>query len=249
MKLHLRRYLWNDCFVCRHWCGGRVATPEELPSCYPEDDDWSDVTLDEFLSCPHNLAFNRQTRMMADLNLVNCYNQSGMDRAARESLMLASAKENLERMSYFGLCENQSVSQYLFEQTFKLFFLRPFLQFNETHSSLALTEVSHQQMTKIKRLNQLDLELYRFARKLLFRRFNRLRKERGEKVFKQQFNEMKTRNPELPTPKISLKTHPKTKDKSDSSDEEDETDSRGTISPHFNDPYLDYLFNANMDAL
>ena len=32
-----------------------------------------DVTLEEFTSCPHNLAFNRQTRMLADLDLVNCY--------------------------------------------------------------------------------------------------------------------------------------------------------------------------------
>ena len=38
-----------------------------------DGEDWSEVTLEEFLSCDHNLAFNRQTRMLADLSLVGCY--------------------------------------------------------------------------------------------------------------------------------------------------------------------------------
>lgn len=58
-------------------------------------DNWIDVTLDEFAECDSNLAANRQTRMMADLALVNCYNKSSMPPHERNKLMLASAKRNL----------------------------------------------------------------------------------------------------------------------------------------------------------
>ena len=42
----------------RHWCGGREASVEELPSCYTGES-WKGVTLDEFMACPNNLAHNR----------------------------------------------------------------------------------------------------------------------------------------------------------------------------------------------
>ena len=32
-----------------------------------QDEDWMDVTLEEFMACPFNLAVNRQTRMLANL--------------------------------------------------------------------------------------------------------------------------------------------------------------------------------------
>ena len=32
-----------------------------------QDEDWSDVEIEEFMNCPHNPAANRQTRMLADL--------------------------------------------------------------------------------------------------------------------------------------------------------------------------------------
>ena len=38
-----------------------------------EGENWSDVSLEKFLECDQNLAFNRQTRMLADLSLVGCY--------------------------------------------------------------------------------------------------------------------------------------------------------------------------------
>jgi len=33
---------------------------------------WTGVTLDEFISCRHNLARDRQTRMLADLRPLGC---------------------------------------------------------------------------------------------------------------------------------------------------------------------------------
>ena len=61
------------------------------------------VTLDEFIACPSNLASNRQTRMLANLSLVNCYEPvTGAERVKRERIMLRSAKDNLRQMAFFG---------------------------------------------------------------------------------------------------------------------------------------------------
>lgn len=42
---------------------------EEIPPCY-QGDNWEGVELDEFINCDSNLAANRQTRMLADLELI-----------------------------------------------------------------------------------------------------------------------------------------------------------------------------------
>ena len=80
------------------------------------------------MACEDNLASNRQTRMLADLRLVNCYNRTGMAPAERDRTMLASAKRNLLDMAYFGLTEYQAESQALFEDTFNMDFKVPFEQ-------------------------------------------------------------------------------------------------------------------------
>lgn len=167
--------------TARHLCGGRTPTKEELPPCF-EGKDWSDVTLQQFMNCKSNLAMNRQTRMLADLTLVGCYNQSVMSQRQREVLMLASAKQNLQRMAFFGLCEFQKLSQYLFENTFHLKFLQPFEQLNETRSSMTLNQISQNDLQRIKNLNKLDLSLYEFAKALLFDRYKRLKKYENSKV-------------------------------------------------------------------
>lgn len=61
------------------------------------------------MACPYNLANNRQTRMLADLSIVGCYNSS-LSSADRDRLMLASAKHNLKHMPFFMLTEYQKVS-------------------------------------------------------------------------------------------------------------------------------------------
>ncbi len=72
-------------------------------------ENWFGVDLNEFAGCTSNLAINRQTRMLSDLALVGCYNQSSMAPYERDRIMLASAKRNLAAMSYFGLTEFQKV--------------------------------------------------------------------------------------------------------------------------------------------
>ncbi|XP_077513411.1 heparan-sulfate 6-O-sulfotransferase 1-like [Amblyomma americanum] len=161
----------------RHLCGGRTPTAEELPPCF-NGSDWRDVTFQEFLSCPWNLAVNRQTRMLADLTLVGCYNRSGLSEHQRDLLLLASARENLRRTAFFGLTEEQWRSQHLFESTFGLRFVRPFEQLNETRSAAAQGRVPPADLEAVRRLNHLDVQLYEYARKLMDERLRRL-EERG----------------------------------------------------------------------
>lgn len=169
--LHVQRgATWR---TSRHWCGGRAATTDELPACY-QHDTWEGVALDDFLTCKHNLANNRMTRMLADLSLVGCYNMSYMPPVERSVVLLASAKANLQRMAFFGIVERFAESQYVFESTFdNLRFSAPLLTNNITHTDeIALTET---QRRRILQLNHLDVELYRFALNLFDRRVRRFR--------------------------------------------------------------------------
>ncbi|OWJ99948.1 HS6ST1 [Cervus elaphus hippelaphus] len=154
-----------------HMCDGRTPTPEELPPCY-EGTDWSGCTLQEFMDCPYNLANNRQVRMLADLSLVGCYNLSFIPEGKRAQLLLDSAKKNLRGMAFFGLTEFQRKTQYLFERTFNLKFIRPFMQYNSTRAGGV--EVGEDTIRRIEELNDLDMQLYDYARDLFQQRYHQL---------------------------------------------------------------------------
>lgn len=64
--------------------------------------------------------FFRQTRMLADLSLIGCYNSSYMNQEERNRVMLASAKRNLLSIAFFGLTEFQKVNNTIlsFRNTF-----------------------------------------------------------------------------------------------------------------------------------
>lgn len=133
-------------------------------------ENWNGVELDEFAGCESNLAANRQTRMLSDLALVGCYNKTYMSPQERDRVMLASAKRNLAAMAYFGLTEHQKMSQYIFEETFNLRFAIPFEQHNTTVSASTMSGLAADQRQKIEQLNALDVELYEFAKRMLFKR-------------------------------------------------------------------------------
>lgn len=171
----------------RHYCNGRSATSEELPSCFTTET-WEGVTLSEFMSCDSNLAANRQTYMLADLELVGCYNKNYMSKTERDSVMLASAKKNLASMAYFGLTEYQKISQYIFEETFNLRFAIPFEQNNATVSSSTIPKLTGEEAARIAHLNTLDIELYDFAKRLLFERFYKLKAR--DSNFEQRFQHL-----------------------------------------------------------
>ncbi|XP_008941641.1 PREDICTED: heparan-sulfate 6-O-sulfotransferase 3, partial [Merops nubicus] len=161
-----------------HMCDGRSPTPDELPTCY-EGDDWSGVTLQEFMDCSYNLANNRQVRMLADLSLVGCYNLTFMNESERNMILLQSAKNNLKNMAFFGLTEFQRKTQYLFERTFNLKFISPFTQLNVTRASNV--DIGEDVRQRIEELNFLDVQLYEYAKDLFLQRFQYSKQEEHQK--------------------------------------------------------------------
>ncbi|XP_059695224.1 heparan-sulfate 6-O-sulfotransferase 3 [Haemorhous mexicanus] len=161
-----------------HMCDGRSPTPDELPTCY-EGDDWSGVSLQEFMDCSYNLASNRQVRMLADLSLVGCYNLTFMNESERNVILLQSAKNNLKNMAFFGLTEFQRKTQYLFERTFNLKFISPFTQFNVTRASNV--DIGEDVRQRIEELNFLDMQLYEYAKDLFLQRFQYSKQEEHQK--------------------------------------------------------------------
>ncbi|CAL4205159.1 unnamed protein product, partial [Meganyctiphanes norvegica] len=182
---HVRRgATWK---TARLWCMGRPASEEEIPRCY-KGETWENLTLEEFINCPSNLAINRQTRMLADMSLVGCYNQSFMSPVERNTAMLLSAKNNLKKMAFFGLTEEQEKSQYLFEETFNLKFNVRFEQYNQTISGSSLHDIPVDVVEHIKQMNNLDIQLYEYAQKLLQSRFKIVSSE--DDSFQQHFSKM-----------------------------------------------------------
>ena len=58
-------------------------------------ENWSGVTLDEFMDCEDNLAHNRQTRMLSNLRAINCTGE-GFNDDEKDKIMLETAKKNLK---------------------------------------------------------------------------------------------------------------------------------------------------------
>jgi len=162
-----------------HLCNGRAPTKEELPPCYTGEN-WTDLTLPDFLKCSSNLAINRQTRMLADLRLVGCYNRNAMSRERREEILLQSAMKNLDSMAYFALMEYQIESQYLFERTFGMKFRQPFVQMSSEETRAGAIVLDAKNITRIRDLNHLDIALYSFAEKLFFERLNYFKRKDEE---------------------------------------------------------------------
>lgn len=168
-----------------HMCDGRPPTQDELPACY-NGEDWTGVPLADFMNCPSNLANNRQVRMLADLSLVGCYNMSSMSELERGRVLLASAKANLRNMAFYGLTEFQRKTQYLFERTFGLRFIKAFTQINSTRA--ASVGISEKVRWRIEGLNALDMELYEYAKNLFLLRYqySRQRQHQEERLRRRQ---------------------------------------------------------------
>jgi Tfp pilus assembly protein PilV len=136
------------------------------------------------MACPHNLATNRQTRMLANLSIVGCYNSSQVaSQSHRQSLMLNSAVENLRQLAFFGVLEKQLETQRLFEWTFGVQFKENFARSNTTHAEEA--NITAEQLRRIVQLNQLDIALYEFAQQLFDARVKKtglVRENSGEDV-------------------------------------------------------------------
>uniref|UniRef100_A0A7E4WCA1 Heparan-sulfate 6-O-sulfotransferase n=1 Tax=Panagrellus redivivus TaxID=6233 RepID=A0A7E4WCA1_PANRE len=152
----------------RHVCNGKPPTPDQLPMCFDPDVGWEGVPIEEFLSCPYNLAFNRMTRMLADLTLVHCYDHSSMNSSTRDRIMLESAKNNLRNFAFFGIKERMDDSQFMFEKAFNMKFTQSLAQWNKSKSDA--NGLTPRELQAIRDKNYLDIQLYEFAVRLFDKR-------------------------------------------------------------------------------
>ena len=113
-------------------------------------------------------------RMLTDLAKYNC--------SQADARMLEEAKERLRTMAFFGLMEHQNASRVLFERTFGVKFTQSFTaQLNTAKSRVQSTSTSNKyvnvnkdDLEQIRRLNNLDIELYKYAEDLFLKRISSL---------------------------------------------------------------------------
>ena len=110
--------------------------------------------------------------MLADLTLVNCYNTSTLSTAERDKIILQSAKTNLQRMAFFGIMENMTQSQIMFEVLFNMRFTKNMDVWTRDKSSD--TVYTEEQRDRMMKRNHLDLQLYEFAVNLFSTRVDQM---------------------------------------------------------------------------
>lgn len=173
---------WHGSRPHPHFCLDQPVSVAAPSVCFegrrPED-----VTFTEFVSCSANPAINRQTHMLADHGLIDGCPQNDsagllLTKEDRDTVFLGSAKKNLEHMAFFGLAEFPRLSEALFEATFKVKFRgrprpRGFLRGHLAGRSRVAP--SPGEVEQVTAANSLDVELYSYAKELLFARFHKLR--------------------------------------------------------------------------
>lgn len=142
--------------------------------CYHNQTSWLNASLEDFLNCPNNMAVNRQTRMLANHNLIGCPTDKKANSADHGEIMLASAKGNLKNLAFFGLCEEQEKSQKIFEKTFDLKFKQDFKQSDDDKTKVFIMNLPSDTVEKILKINYLDVRFYNYAIKLFKKRCEQL---------------------------------------------------------------------------
>lgn len=198
--LHVKR---GATWFYQHKCQNQRMTPELVPPCYEgyyKGRSWPNLTFEEYISCPYNQAINRQTRMIADLTLVDCYKHARNLTKSHQTTMLASAKLNLQgNFAGFAINEYLVESQVLLEHQLGKKFKDPFMSKNseDEKSGDLVTYIFRKKelYDRIAEVNHLDMELYQYALDLFASRLdelgiklnkNKLQKEIGELEFDKQ---------------------------------------------------------------
>jgi hypothetical protein len=154
---------------------------------------WTGVSLNEFIACKWNMAFNRQTRMLAmydsGFDLCAYLDQLDGNVSLMDEELLSRAKNNLKSISLFGLTEQQNLTLSLFEKTFDqtlrfdkrmspktnarkvLHNRHHYLTYDSTES--VLEKLNESQHDELRKLNYLDIKLYQYACELFFYRLKK----------------------------------------------------------------------------
>ena len=193
--LHVKR---GATWFYRHKCLKQRMSPELVPPCYDgyyEGKPWLDVTFEEFISCPYNQAINRETRMITDLTLVDCYKNVRNPPKSHDATMLASAKFNLQRnFAAFAVNEYLAESQILLEHQLGKKFRDPFMtkQSEDEKSGDLVAYIFRKKelYDKIVELNHLDMELYQYAIDLFASRLANLGIKLNRNKLQQEINKV-----------------------------------------------------------
>ena len=172
-------------------CKGKLLM-SQIPQCY-QGKFWHDLTIEKFMSCPYNLALNRQTWMLSNISAIDCDFKTVLSNSHTRKKLLHIAKKNLESIAYFGMLEYPLQSQFIFEKTFDLTFDQPFQQWDTgfTIEFLKSYKLSDSILNKIKELNSLDVALYHYAKSIFFRKYNFFVAKYGKPHYKHPASEGK----------------------------------------------------------
>ncbi|KAI6656763.1 hypothetical protein LOD99_16066 [Oopsacas minuta] len=148
-----------------------ISQTQTSPKCRFFSKDLGNLTLQEFMNCTYNPAINRMTYMLAGYYNIKCELNYTITQAAKESIILETAKRNLEEFTYFGIFEFLKESYQLFESIFSVKFMEiPTLKENR---KLAFTI---QELKEIEEINYLDIQLYSWAVELFKKRLKSLKR-------------------------------------------------------------------------
>ena len=139
----------------------------------------SKVTFEDYISpCPESRSVNRQTMMLADIDKTGCLDPAAMSSEKRDSILLATAKQNLKEMMFFGVTEYMKESILLLEHRFDVQFDSPLSQplIKDLNGADLLHKVwSNSTLYKeISSINYLDVQLYEYGLKLFKQRLQQI---------------------------------------------------------------------------
>ena len=152
-------------------CDKTFPLHRNISKCH-KGSDWAKVGLQEFIDCPHNPAINRQTWMLADLFEISCDRFRAPPDEPLKKQILQSAKRNLRNMFYFGFTELRNETSALLQKEFGLNYKKSKLS-AKTDAMRAAPYIGKSLELKIHQINDLDMELYAYARELYNQRYHR----------------------------------------------------------------------------
>ena len=127
------------------------------------------LTIEEFMSCPDNPAINRMTHMLAGYGTIQCKYNPYMNQMGKDTVILETAKKHLKRFEFFGILEFSLESAKLFEDTFSVQFINDSIP---KYGKREKTELTSKQQNRIASINKLDVKLYDWALELFKERIN-----------------------------------------------------------------------------
>ena len=136
------------------------------------------VSLKDFMSCPESWSNNRQTLILADVDKAGCLDPSAMSTEERDSILLATAKKNLEQMVFFGVTEYMKESVLLVEHRLDVkfgSFSQPLIKDLSIADLLYKVWNNSTLYKEISSINYLDMQLYEYGLKLFNQRLQQIR--------------------------------------------------------------------------